>query len=82
MPTVDCSKKRYLDVYWLLDDGGLTPLVAHVLASRARAFSDCAVRVFVLPETSVGQKEAKRQKRAVRQLLDSLRLDFRLINSS
>ncbi|XP_043913794.1 solute carrier family 12 member 3-like [Protopterus annectens] len=66
--------KKYIDIYWLCDDGGLTILVPYLLSRRKR-WGNCKVRVFI----STSTEKSDQEKEAMKSLLSKFRLRFKEI---
>lgn len=65
-------RRRYtgnIDVCWLADDGGLTPLLANLL-QQSSYWSDCSLRFFLPEDGPSGGSEAHQ----LSELLDALRI--------
>ena len=43
-PSASCQF-GFIDAHWMFDDGGMTPLLCHVL-TMSKAFEQCRLRVF------------------------------------
>ncbi|XP_050991390.1 solute carrier family 12 member 3 [Labeo rohita] len=63
--------KKYIDVYWLSDDGGLTLLLPYLL-TRKKRWGRCKVRVFVGGEA----QQVDEQKQELKALISRFRLGF------
>ncbi|KAB7503414.1 Solute carrier family 12 member 2 [Armadillidium nasatum] len=65
--------KGTIDVWWLYDDGGLTLLVPHILATRHQ-WSKCKLRVFALANR---RNELDVEHRSMISLLAKFRIDVK-----
>ncbi|XP_073706976.1 solute carrier family 12 member 3 [Garra rufa] len=63
--------KKYIDVYWLSDDGGLTLLVPYLL-TRKKRWGRCKVRLFV----GGNAQQVDEQKQELKALISRFRLGF------
>ncbi|KAM4808019.1 solute carrier family 12 member 3-like [Rhinophrynus dorsalis] len=63
--------KKYIHIYWLSDDGGLTLLIPYLLKRRKR-WSQCKVRLYIRGRTENIEEERKEMQ----SLLDKFRLGF------
>ncbi|XP_058840678.1 bumetanide-sensitive sodium-(potassium)-chloride cotransporter-like [Topomyia yanbarensis] len=61
-----------IDVWWLYDDGGLTILLPHIIASRSK-WSACQIRVFALASQQTNFEE---ERNNMATLLDKLRIKY------
>ena len=70
------SKKKRIDVWWLVDDGGLCILVAHLM-QKQKAFKDAEIRIF----TGVNQKgDVDHKQRKMKTLMEKFRISFESIH--
>jgi len=68
------AKKR-IDVWWLVDDGGLCILVAHLM-QKQKDFKDANIRIF----TGLGTKgEVDSKQRRMKALMEKFRISFESI---
>ncbi|XP_078458000.1 solute carrier family 12 member 3-like isoform X2 [Lampetra planeri] len=63
--------KKYVDIYWLFDDGGLSLLIPYLL-TRKKRWRNCKLRVFIGGQISRVEEE----RRVMVQLLNQFRLNF------
>ncbi|XP_053695799.1 LOW QUALITY PROTEIN: bumetanide-sensitive sodium-(potassium)-chloride cotransporter-like [Sabethes cyaneus] len=61
-----------IDVWWLYDDGGLTILLPHIIASRPK-WAACRIRVFALASQ---QTDFEEERKNMATLLDKLRIKY------
>ncbi|GIZ04602.1 solute carrier family 12 member 2 [Caerostris extrusa] len=66
------QEKGNIDVWWLYDDGGLTLLLPHILATRAQ-FKGCKLRVFSIAQDDADISDEQRNLSA---LLSKFRIPF------
>ncbi len=63
--------KGNIDVWWLVDDGGLTLLIPHLISMKSN-WEKCRLRVF-----ATGKKEEiNREKMSMANMLSKFRIDF------
>ncbi|XP_032813619.1 solute carrier family 12 member 3-like [Petromyzon marinus] len=63
--------KKYVDIYWLFDDGGLSLLIPYLL-TRKKRWRNCKLRVFIGGQLNRVEEE----RRVMVQLLNQFRLNF------
>ncbi|XP_061421740.1 solute carrier family 12 member 3-like isoform X2 [Lethenteron reissneri] len=67
--------KKYVDIYWLFDDGGLSLLIPYLL-TRKKRWRNCKLRVFIGGQINRVEEE----RRVMVQLLNQFRLNFHEVN--
>jgi len=68
----DRKSAKRIDVWWLVDDGGLTIMLPHILRqAKSPPWVGCMLRVVAVGATNV---EAERERHAMSKLLEKLRI--------